>query len=637
MTDAVLIPPLRGIAIIQKALETAPSNPGVYRMLGAKEEVLYVGKAKNIRKRLASYARREGLVQRIAHMVSLTHSVIFISTETETDALLLEINLIKQMRPRFNVLMRDDKSFPYILLAQDHPVTQLTKHRGARQRKGLYFGPFANTSAVNKTITALQKAFLLRSCSDSYYANRQRPCLLWQIKRCSAPCTGEINLDLYEDFVRQAKDFLSGRSQEVRKRLAQEMSQASEALDYEKAARLRDRIAALSSIQGEQGINPNNVEEADVFALVKEAGQFCVEIFFFRAFQNWGNRAYFPQADASLSGAEVLDSFVTQFYNERPPPKLILLSHSIENTEILRESFRLRFAQSVQILTPQRGEKYDLVVQALTNARATLGRHLTQTLNNKELLKKLGMLFSMSSPPRRIEIYDNSHSGGSQAVGVMVVFGEEGFMKSHYRRYTIKNKQLQPGDDYGMLREVLERRFLPFKKKALDVSPLGDPSSLILETEDSSFPLLPDLVLIDGGKGQFSVAEACLKSYGLGHIALGAIAKGPERNAGHETFFTRNKSGFSLEPGDPVLYFCQRLRDEAHRFAIGTHRTQRQRLFTKGSLDSIKGIGPQRKKALLKAFGTLKAIESASLADLEKVEGINARLARQIHDFFVSH
>ena len=458
--------PLReGTAVIRRFWEHAPVGPGVYRMIGAGHEVLYVGKAKSVRKRIASYLRPAGHTTRIARMIALTASMVFISTETETEALLLETNLIKQMKPRFNVLMRDDKSFPYILLTGDHAAAQITKHRGARNRKGAYFGPFASVWAVNRTLNALQRAFLLRSCSDSFYANRTRPCLLYQIKRCSAPCTGEIGAADYEELVRAARDFLSGKSRAVRERLAHEMTEAADLMEFERAARLRDRIAALSAIQSAQGINPKTVEEADVFAIAEDAGQFCVEVFFFRTFQNWGNRAYFPRADKSLAPEEVLDSFVAQFYADKPPPRLILLSHDIENRRVLEEALCESSRHAIEIAVPQRGEKRDLVEQAEQNARATLGRKLSETASQTKLLAALAGAFGLVHAPRRIEVYDNSHIMGTNAVGAMIVAGADGFMKTHYRTFNIKDKELTPGDDYAMMREVLRRRFTRLMKE----------------------------------------------------------------------------------------------------------------------------------------------------------------------------
>ena len=644
--------PIRhGVEIIRRAWEHAPAGPGVYRMIAANGEVLYVGKAKSVRKRIASYLRPLAQSTRIARMVALTASMMFVSTETETEALLLETNFIKQMKPRFNVLMRDDKSFPFILLTGDHVAPQITKHRGARSRQGEYFGPFASVWAVNRTLNALQRAFLLRSCSDSFFANRTRPCLLYQIKRCSAPCTGAIGEGDYAALVRQASAFLSGKSRTVRECLAQEMAAASDAMEFEQAARLRDRIAALSAIQGAQGINPKTVEEADVFAIAEQAGQFCVEVFFFRTYQNWGNRAYFPRADKSLTPEEVLDSFLAQFYADKPSARLILLSHEIENRLVLEQALRERANHRVAIAVPLRGEKKDLVEQARQNAAETLGRKLSETVAQSQLLAALGSALGLVRPPRRIEIYDNSHVMGTNAVGAMVVAGVEGFMKTHYRTFNMKSLGMVPGDDCAMMREILRRRFLRLVKDA-DAS--GDPvqtdstiqgpnetaeaavsaSSSVPSANEAAFPDQPDLILIDGGKGQFDAAKGVLAELGITDVAVAAIAKGPDRNAGRENFFVADKDPFRLSPRDPALYFVQRLRDEAHRFAIGAHRARRKRELTTSPLDEIPGIGPTRKRALLHAFGTAKAVSRAALSDFEKVTGINAATARVVYDFF---
>jgi excinuclease ABC subunit C len=613
----------RGVDVIKAAWKHAPLGPGVYRMLGVDGEVLYVGKAKSVRKRIASYMRLPGHTNRIARMISLTASMVFVSTETETEALLLETNYIKQMKPRFNVVMRDDKSFPYIFISGDHPASQIMKHRGARDRKGDYFGPFASVWAVNRTLNALERAFLLRSCTDSYFANRTRPCLLHQIKRCSAPCTGEINVTDYAALVNEARAFLSGKSRTVRELLAKEMNEAAEVLDYERAARLRDRIAALSNIQGAQGINPRSVEEADVFAIVEEAGQFCIEVFFFRTFQNWGNRAYFPRADKSLSVNEVLEAFLAQFYADKPAARLTLLSHEIEDRELLERALSERAGHRIDVAVPQRGEKRDLVDHATQNARETLGRKLADGASQEKLLAALAQVFGIEDNLRRIEVYDNSHIMGANAVGAMIVAGPDGFMKAHYRTFNIKGEELTPGDDFGMMREVLRRRLTRLAKE--DEGTNQDPDT---------FPQRPDLILIDGGKGQFEAARAVLADLGINDVAIVAIAKGLDREAGRETFFVEGKEPFRLPPRDPALYFVERLRDEAHRFAIGTHRARRKKDFTRSPLDEIAGIGPARKRALLQAFGTAKAVSRAALADLEKVDGINTATAKLVYDFF---
>ncbi|MEJ0050308.1 MAG: excinuclease ABC subunit UvrC [Methylovirgula sp.] len=613
----------RGVEVIRAHWKHAPPGPGVYRMLGADGEVLYVGKARSVRKRIASYMRLAGQTHRIARMISLTASMVFVSTGTETEALLLETNYIKQMKPRFNVLMRDDKSFPYIFISGDHPAPQIMKHRGARDRKGDYFGPFASVWAVNRTLNALERAFLLRSCTDSYFANRTRPCLLHQIKRCSAPCTGEIGLGDYAELVGEARAFLSGKSRAVRDILATEMNEAAEVLAYEHAGRLRDRIAALSNIQGAQGINPHSVEEADVFAIAEEAGQFCIEVFFFRTYQNWGNRAYFPRADKSLSPSEVLDAFVAQFYADKPAARLILLSHEIEDRDLLERALCERAGHRIEVAVPQRGEKKDLVDHATQNGREALGRKLADSASQEKLLAALATAFGIEDTLRRIEVYDNSHIMGTNAVGAMIVAGADGFMKTHYRTFNIKGEDLTPGDDFGMMREVLRRRFTRLAKE--DEGANQDPEA---------FPQRPDLILIDGGKGQFEATRTVLADLGVNDVAIVAIAKGLDREAGRETFFVEGKEPFRLPPRDPALYFVERLRDEAHRFAIGTHRARRKKDFTRSPLDEIAGVGPARKRALLQAFGTAKAVAHAGLADLEKVDGINSATAKLVYDFF---
>ncbi|MDB5533420.1 MAG: excinuclease subunit [Hyphomicrobiales bacterium] len=629
-----------GVEIIRNNLKHAPMGPGVYRMMASNGEVLYVGKARSIRKRIASYAREAGHSNRIARMIALTASMIFVSTATEIEALLLEANYIKQMKPRFNVLLRDDKSFPYILLTGDHDAPQITKHRGNRSRKGDYFGPFANVWAVNRTLNALQRAFLLRSCSDSYFDNRTRPCLLWQIKRCSGPCTDEIGKEDYAMLVAEARDFLSGKSRAVRERLAKDMNAAAETLEFETAARLRDRIAALSAIQGAQGINPRTVEEADVFAIIEEAGQFAIEVFFFRTYQNWGNRAYYPRADRSLSPGEVLDAFLAQFYADKPAPRLILLSHETENRAILAEALSARAGRKVEVAVPQRGERRELVEHATQNAKETMGRKLADTAAQEKLLDALAGSFGFDKKLRRVEIYDNSHIMGTNAIGAMVVAGRAGFMKAHYRTFNIKSTEITPGDDYGMMNEVLTRRFARLKKDEEAAAPEDAAAVEVKEVDKDTdkdtdaFPSRPDLIIIDGGKGQFEAAKHVLTELGIEGVALASIAKGPDRNAGRETFFVDGRDPFKLAPRDPALYFVQRLRDEAHRFAIGTHRARRKKDFVRSPLDEIAGIGPARKRALLQAFGTAKAVSRAALSDLEKVAGVNAATAKLVYDFF---
>jgi excinuclease ABC subunit C len=618
-----------GHAAIEQAVRLAPTSAGVYRMLNAANDVLYVGKAKNVRKRLASYARVAAIQPaRIMRMIAATVSVEIVSTSTETEALLLEANLIKQLRPRFNVQLRDDKSFPYILITGDHWAPQILKHRGAQTRPGMYFGPFASAGAVNRTITALQRAFLIRSCTDGFFESRTRPCLLYQIRRCSGPCTGEIDFPGYTELVREAKDFLSGRSHLVKQELAGEMEKASAELAFETAALYRDRLAALSAIQSQQGINPRTVQEADVFAIHQEGGYSCVEVFFFRTGQNWGNRAYFPRADKSFTPEEVLASFLAQFYDDKPPPKLILLSHQIEECELLANALSIKAGFKVEVSTPQRGEKKELVAHALTNAREALGRKLADTATQGRLLQGLVTTLGLPHLPRRIEVYDNSHIQGSNAVGAMIVAGPDGFLKNQYRKFNIKSEGLTPGDDYAMMREVLQRRF----KRLL--TPAAETDAAKPKADDDSFPQWPDLVIIDGGRGQLNAVREIFNGLGLTQVSLLAVAKGPDRDAGRETLFMPGREPLKLEPRDPVLYFIQRLRDEAHRFVIGSHRKLRKKDIREAGLQEIPGIGPSRKRALLHHFGTLKEIERASIADLGKVPGVSAESARKIFGFF---
>jgi excinuclease ABC subunit C len=668
-----------GRAVITRYAKLAPNSPGVYRMTDARGEVLYVGKAKNIRKRILAYTRPTGYDTRIERMIAATAALEFVSTSTETEALLLEANLIKRLRPRFNVLLRDDKSFPYILITGDHWAPQIFKHRGAHSRAGQYYGPFASVGAVNRTITALQRAFLLRSCSDGFFESRTRPCLLYQIKRCSGPCTGEIDYAEYAELVREANAFLSGRSRTVKEELAIEMEKASAALDFERAAIYRDRLAALSAVQAHQGINPRNVEEADVFAVHQEGGFSCVEVFFFRTGQNWGNRGYFPRADRSVGPGEVLSAFLGQFYDDKPCPRLIVVSHDFEERQLLAEALSVKSGRKVEVLLPHRGEKKDLVTHALANAREALGRKLADTSSQHKLLAALAERFGLPRVPRRIEVYDNSHIQGANAVGAMIVAGPDGFRKNQYRKFNMRSTDLAPGDDYAMMRETLERRFKRLiaeaprpaaqvdrqverqverevdheadRDLAASAGAAADSASLppsatlpgeagLIEPEpghddegelDSPWP---DLVLIDGGRGQLAAAQQTLAGLGLADMPLVAIAKGPDRDAGRETFFVPGGEPFKLKPRDPVLYFVERLRDEAHRFAIGSHRTRRRRDIREAGLQEIPGIGPSRKRALLQHFGTLKAIERAAPADLAKVPGVNAEIARKIYDFF---
>ena len=655
-----------GTEVIRRFWTTLPNAPGVYRMLDAKGDVLYVGKARNLKARVGSYTRSGGHPSRIARMIGATASMEFVTTATEAEALLLEANLIKQLKPRYNVLLRDDKSLPYILLTADTEAPQVVKHRGARNRPGSYYGPFASTWAVNRTVNALQRAFLLRSCNDSYYENRTRPCLLFQIKRCSGPCTREIEVGEYAGLVEEARAFLAGKSNAVKDRLAGEMQSAAENLEFERAARYRDRLAALSAIQGTQGVNTQSVEEADVFALDEQAGTFCVEVFFFRNWQNWGNRAYFPKADKTMDRGEVLGSFLAQFYDDKPAPRLILVSHEIEDCELVAAALSTRVEAKVEIHAPKRGERRQLVDYALRNAKEALGRRLADTASQEKLLVSLAQAFGLPKTPRRVEVYDNSHIMGTNAVGAMVVAGPAGPMKQHYRTFNMKSEELKPGDDYGMMREMLRRRFSRLVKEAPRTfpppsageggersepgagtsgqehdgpSPGPHPRATLSrreERDEDAFPAWPDLVLIDGGKGQLEAAREALRDVGVAEnaVALVAIAKGRDRDAGRETFFIPGRPPIKLPPRDPALYFVQRLRDEAHRFAIGAHRAKRKREMAKSPLDEIPGIGPTRKRALLHSFGTIKAIQRAALDDLIKAPGVNAATARAVYDFF---
>ncbi|WP_407187356.1 excinuclease ABC subunit UvrC [Bradyrhizobium centrosematis] len=615
-----------GHEAIERAVRLAPTSPGVYRMLSANADVLYVGKAKNVKKRLSSYARQSApLPARILRMIAATVTVEIVSTNTETEALLLEANLIKQLRPRFNVQLRDDKSFPYILITGDHWAPQILKHRGAQSRPGRYFGPFASAGAVNRTITALQRAFLIRSCTDSFFESRTRPCLLYQIRRCAGPCTREIDFGGYTTLVREASDFLSGKSHAVKQELAGEMEKAAGELEFERAALYRDRLAALSAIQSQQGINPRTVEEADVFAIHQEGGFSCVEVFFFRTGQNWGNRAYFPRAEKTFTPEEVLGSFLAQFYDDKPPPRNILLSHEIEESELLANALAIKAGHKVEVTAPKRGEKKELVAHALTNAREALGRKLADTATQSRLLDAMAATLSLPHPPKRIEVYDNSHIQGTNAVGAMIVAGPDGFVKNQYRKFNIKSEGITPGDDFAMMREVLERRF-----KRL----INPPEDAGTKAKDDDFPQWPDLVIIDGGRGQLNAVREIFANLGLTQVSLMSVAKGPDRDAGRETLFMPEREAIKLEPRDPVLYFIQRLRDEAHRFVIGSHRKLRKKDIREAGLQEIPGIGPSRKRALLHHFGTLKEIERASIADLGKVPGVSAESARRIFEYF---
>ena len=606
-----------GAAVIRAYLAQLPHSPGVYRMLNARGEVLYVGKARSLRKRVASYAKLTGHTIRIATMIHATASMEFITTATETEALLLEANLIKRFKPYYNVLLRDDKSFPYILITGGHAFPKLDKHRGARSGEGEYFGPFASAGAVNHTLNTMQKAFLLRSCTDAFFANRTRPCLLYQIKRCSAPCVGLIDAPAYAALVAQARDFLAGGGAELRHHLTTAMEEASAAMDFERAAGFRDRIRAMTAVQAHQEINPQGLNEADVFAAWQEGGQTCIQVFFFRAGQNWGNRAYYPRADKSLSEAEILGPFLVQFYDNKPPPRLILLSHEVESMELIGEALSGRSPHRVEVAAPQRGEKRALVRHAQSNARAALQRRLMESATHEKLLAALAESFGLKAPPQRIEVYDNSHIQGAHAIGAMIVCGPQGFEKAQYRKFNIRSAALSPGDDYGMLREVLTRRFRPVQEGA----------------QDTPWKR-PDLLLIDGGAGQLSAAQETLESLGVTDAALVAISKGPQRNAGREQFHLPGQPVRSLDPRDPVLYFLQRLRDEAHRFAIGAHRDRRSRAAVASPLDELPGIGPKRKRALLNHFGSARAVSRAGLPDLEAVTGISRAVARKIYAHF---
>jgi excinuclease ABC subunit C len=617
---------LAGAELIAALASKLPPKPGVYRMFDGKGDVLYVGKAKNLKNRVTNYTRLGGHTNRIARMISETASMEFVTTRTETEALLLEANLIKRLRPRFNVLMRDDKSFPYIMLTSDHRAPGIFKHRGARAKGRAFFGPFASAGAVGRTINALQRAFLLRTCADSVFETRTRPCLLYQIKRCSAPCTGEISDTHYAELISEATDFLEGRSQKVKQLLGQNMAEAAEELDFERAAIYRDRLAALSHVTGHQGINVEGLEEADVFAIHAEGGQTCIEVFFFRTGQNWGNHAFFPKADSTIEPGEVLGAFIAQFYDDKPIPRLLLLSHDFEDRVLLAAALSVRTEHKIEIAVPQRGDKKDLINHATANAKEALGRRLADTSTQRTLLEGVQELFGLESMPRRIEIYDNSHIMGTNAVGGMVVAGPEGFAKSQYRKFNIKSDSITPGDDFGMMKEVLERRF----KRLIAEAPEGEDAA-----DEAAIPVWPDLVVIDGGQGQFSAARQMFDELGISsRVALVSIAKGVDREAGRERFFTAAKPPFSLPPRDPVLYFMQRMRDEAHRFAIGTHRAKRAKEMIKSPLDEIEGIGPTRKRALLRHFGTAKAVGRAAMADLMAVDGISEAMAKTVYDHF---
>jgi len=667
---------MSGPDIIRDYVTRLPSRPGVYRMFGETGELLYVGKARNLKARVSSYAKIGGQTQRIARMISLTRSMEFVVTASETEALLLEANLIKRLKPRFNIILRDDKSFPHILIREDHEAPQALKHRGAKRTKGRYFGPFASAGAVDHTLDTLQKAFLLRTCTDNIYATRSRPCMLHQMGRCSAPCTGLIPLDEYRDLVREAERFLSGDAETLVEQLAAQMERAAANTDYERAARLRDRIRALSSVRQLQSVNPDGLVEADVFAIHSDAGVSAVQAFFFRAGQNWGATVWYPKHDRDDSPEEVLTAFIAQFYDDKPVPKLILLNREIEEWDLMTEALEMKAEHKVEIRTPQRGEKRGIVEQAALNAREALGRKLAETQSQQKIFAAVQKVFDLPEPPKRIEVYDNSHIMGTNMVGGMVVAGPDGFEKNSYRKFNIKDQEIEPGDDYGMMREVMRRRFGRLKKEweefnspppaqpdevaadpqgkttegPLSTSPHAGsaPSVSLARASDPPPPSLraggghkpdtwPDLVLIDGGLGQLSAVREAIAEVGFapGDLNLVAIAKGPDRNAGREQFFRPGRAPFQLPPNDPALYYLQRLRDEAHRWAIGAHRAKRSAAITgQNPLDEITGVGVRRKKALLHRFGSAKGVSNATVADLQTVEGVNAALAQRIYDHF---
>lgn len=606
------------MAAIRNVVKTLPTKPGVYRMYDARGDVLYVGKAKALKNRVTNYTQVERLPNRLRRMVAQTRSMTIVTTNSEAEALLLEAQLIKRYRPPYNVLLRDDKSFPFILLRADHEFPRIQKHRGVRRAKGNYYGPFASAGSVNTTLNALQKLFLLRSCTDRYFNNRDRPCLLYQIKRCSAPCVGRIDAKGYADLVEDAKSFLGGKSTAVQAKLASEMEKAAEALDFERAALLRDRLKALTFIQGSQAINAEGVGDADIFALAGKSGHIGIQAFFIRGGQNWGHRAFFPSHTADLEEAEIFSSFLAQFYEDVPPARTILLDRELPDAELLEEALTAQLGRKVDIQMPQRGDRKRLVDQARRNAVEALDRRLAETTTQAKLLREVVELFDLSEPPQRIEVYDNSHIQGTNALGAMIVAGPEGFQKGQYRKFNIRNAETVPGDDFAMMREVMERRF----GRALEEDP------------DRDKGLWPDLVLIDGGKGQVSAVKGVLEALGIEDLCYVGVSKGPDRNAGREIFHFPDGREFSLPVNSPVLFYLQRLRDEAHRFAIGAHRTKRAKALTTSPLDEVRGIGPARKKALLRHFGTAGAVRAASLEDLQRAPGVSAAVAQAVHDFY---
>ncbi|MBU2959514.1 excinuclease ABC subunit UvrC [Citreicella sp. C3M06] len=621
MTDAETpqtTPPKRGHEVIQAYLRTLETSPGVYRMLDDQSRVLYVGKARNLKARVSSYARPTGHSRRIERMISETASMMFLTTRTETEALLLEQNLIKQLKPKFNVLLRDDKSFPQIQVTTEHAFPQIRKHRGAKTEKAAYYGPFASAGAVNRTLNQLQKVFLLRNCSDSQFTGRTRPCLLYQIKRCSGPCVGLISEEDYRASVRDAQRFLAGKSTTVQETLAAQMAEASNEMEFERAAALRDRIRALTQVQTVQGINPQGVAEADIIALHMEHGQACVQVFFIRANQNWGNKDFYPRVGEDVDAAEVLEAFIGQFYDTKEPPRLLLLSNEIENPDLMCDALSGKAGRKVDIAVPLRGEKAELIEGAARNARESLARRMSETATQAKLLRGVAEAFGLDAPPQRIEVYDNSHIMGTNAVGGMIVAGPEGFMKNQYRKYNIRGDELVPGDDFGMMKEVLGRRF----------------TRLLKEDPGRDKGLWPDLLLIDGGAGQVSAVAEIMREHGVQDIPMVGVAKGVDRDAGKEEFHRTGQRPFALRHNDPVLYFIQRLRDEAHRWAIGTHRAKRAKSQMANPLDEVPGVGASRKRALLAHFGSAKAVSRANLADLKAVDGVSAALAERIYAFF---
>jgi excinuclease ABC subunit C len=612
--------PCSGHEVIQDYLRTLDGSPGVYRMLNAASEVLYVGKARNLKARVSNYARPSGHSGRIARMIHETVSMMFLTTRTELEALLLEQNLIKQLKPRYNVLLRDDKSFPNILISSEHPFPQIKKHRGKKSEKGAYFGPFASAGAVNRTLNQLQKVFLLRNCSDSMFDSRSRPCLQFQIKRCSAPCVGRISAEGYAGLVADATRFLEGKTTSVQADLAKSMAEASEAMEFERAAALRDRIKALTQVQQTQGINPQGVAEADVVALHLEHGQACVQVFFIRANQSWGNRDFYPKTGAGAEAPEIMEAFLAQFYDDKEPPRLILLSHPVDNPDLVAEALAVRAGRKVELAVPQRGEKAELVENAARNARESLARRMAESTTQNKLLTGLAEAFDLDAPPQRIEVYDNSHIQGTNAVGGMIVAGADGFLKSQYRKFNIKSEAGANSDDFGMMKEVLTRRF----------------ERLLKEDPERKSDMWPDLLLIDGGAGQVSAVAGIMAELGVEDIPMIGVAKGIDRDAGKEEFHRPNERPFALQRNDPVLYFIQRLRDEAHRWAIGAHRAKRAKAVSLTPLDDIPGIGAARKRALLAHFGSAKAVSRAGVADLQAVDGISEAMARTITDFFAA-